>query len=293
MLPAARAGGGAARRSRSARGAEVTVECNPDDVDRRADRRATPTAGVNRVSLGVQSMAAHVLGSLGRTHDRRNVERAVAAVRDAGHADVQPRPDLRRGRRVARRLDAARSSRCSALDPPHVSAYALTIEAGTPLADAARPPSRRRRPGRQVRARSTPLLAGRRPGELRDLELGPSRARVPAQPPVLAPAELPRLRLRRPLAPRTAAAGGTCARRIATSSSSAPATPTEAAGETLDAATRDVRAARADAAHARRRAARRARRRASCPAWSSDSDDRWVLTRRGRLMANAVSLHLK
>ena len=40
-----------------------------------------------------------------------------------------------------------------ALDPPHVSAYGLTVEAGTPLAAAARPAARRRRSGRQVRDR--------------------------------------------------------------------------------------------------------------------------------------------
>ena len=36
-------------------------------------------AGVNRVSIGVQSMVPHVLAALGRTHDPGNVERAVAA----------------------------------------------------------------------------------------------------------------------------------------------------------------------------------------------------------------------
>ena len=59
--------------------AEVTVECNPDDVT--VDLlRAYRDGGVNRVSLGVQSMSAHVLASLGRTHDRANVARAVDAI---------------------------------------------------------------------------------------------------------------------------------------------------------------------------------------------------------------------
>src|SRR6187549_3175127 len=64
-------------------GAEVTVECNPDDVTPEL-MHAYVEGGVTRVSVGVQSMAAHVLGSLGRTHDRRNVELAVASIRDAG-----------------------------------------------------------------------------------------------------------------------------------------------------------------------------------------------------------------
>ena len=85
-------------------GAEISVECNPDDVS--VDLlRAYVDAGVNRVSIGVQSMTAHVLGSLGRRHDRRNVERAVAALEAAGYVvrlgtftyrdappDVTPRP---------------------------------------------------------------------------------------------------------------------------------------------------------------------------------------------------------
>ncbi len=55
----------------------MTVECNPDSVD--AAKFATyVAAGVNRVSLGVQSMRAHVLAELGRTHDPENVARAVA-----------------------------------------------------------------------------------------------------------------------------------------------------------------------------------------------------------------------
>ena len=61
--------------------AEVTVECNPDSVDL-AKLRAYAAAGVNRVSFGVQSMRAHVLAALGRTHDPDNVARA----RRRGHA---------------------------------------------------------------------------------------------------------------------------------------------------------------------------------------------------------------
>ena len=88
-----------------------------------------------------------------------------------------------------------------ALEPPHVSAYGLTVEAGTPLAARPGPLPRRRRPGRQVRAGRRPARRGR-PGQLRDLQLGPARSRVPAQPAVLVAGRLPRLRVRRALAPR-------------------------------------------------------------------------------------------
>ncbi len=98
--------------------ASIPVECGCRDhrrvQPRRRHRRAAddlPGAGVNRVSLGVQSMSAHVLASLGRTHDQANVERAVAAIELGRHAVVQPRPDLRGGRGVDRRLALARSRR--------------------------------------------------------------------------------------------------------------------------------------------------------------------------------------
>jgi len=120
-------------------GAEVTVECNPDTVDV-AKLRGYRDAGVNRISLGVQSMVPHVLAALGRTHDPDNVARAVDAVRAAGYATFNL--DLIYGS-VAESVDDWRRTldAALALDPPHVSAYGLTVEAGTPLAaDAARHP---------------------------------------------------------------------------------------------------------------------------------------------------------
>jgi oxygen-independent coproporphyrinogen-3 oxidase len=64
-------------------GAEVTIECNPDDLD--ADRaRIYADGGVTRISIGVQSMDPEVLATLGREHDRANVARAVEAAHAAG-----------------------------------------------------------------------------------------------------------------------------------------------------------------------------------------------------------------
>jgi len=111
--------------------AEVTVECNPDSVDA-AKFAAYATAGVNRVSLGVQSMVPHVLAALGRTHDPANVERAVAMAHDAGIARVNV--DLIYGTPGESPGDWRRSlDGALALGAGHVSAYALTIEAGTPF----------------------------------------------------------------------------------------------------------------------------------------------------------------
>jgi putative oxygen-independent coproporphyrinogen III oxidase len=113
-------------------GAEVTVECNPDTVDA-GTLRQYRDAGVTRISLGVQSMVTHVLASLGRTHDPDNVVAAVDAIDTAGYATWNL--DLIYGAvgesfdDWCRTLDSA-----IGLGPPHVSAYGLTVEAGTPLA---------------------------------------------------------------------------------------------------------------------------------------------------------------
>ena len=114
-------------------GAEVTIECNPDDVTVEM-MQVYAAAGVNRVSLGVQSMVPSVLASLGRTHVPANVERAVAAVRAAGLPTFNL--DIIYGG-AGESLDDWRTTLQDvlALEPPHVSAYALTIEAGTPLAE--------------------------------------------------------------------------------------------------------------------------------------------------------------
>jgi oxygen-independent coproporphyrinogen-3 oxidase len=120
-------------------GAEVTVECNPDTLDdeKLAGYRA---AGVTRISLGVQSMVDHVLVALGRTHDPANVRKAVAGIRAAGFETWNM--DLIYGS-VGESVDDWRRTLddAIALEPPHVSAYGLTVEAGTPLAtDPARQP---------------------------------------------------------------------------------------------------------------------------------------------------------
>ena len=116
-----------------AAGAEFSVECNPDDVTVEM-MRTYAAAGVNRVSIGVQSMVPSVLASLGRTHVPANVSQAVAAVRAAGIPTFNL--DIIYGG-AGESLDDWRATLegVLALEPPHVSAYALTIEAGTPLAD--------------------------------------------------------------------------------------------------------------------------------------------------------------
>ena len=118
-----------------AAGAEVTVECNPETVTgtKLAQFRAN---GVTRLSFGAQSMVPHVLESLGRQHDPVSVRRAVELAGEAGFASSY-NLDLIFGAAGETMADwRASLDAVLALEPrpAHISAYALTIEAGTPLA---------------------------------------------------------------------------------------------------------------------------------------------------------------
>lgn len=121
-----------------AAGAEVTVECNPDDLT--PELAATYAAGgVTRLSIGVQSMVPEVLRALGRDHDPANVRRAVGAAQAAGLAVNVDLVYGAAGETLEQWEQTLREA--IALEPHHVSAYALTVEAGTPLAaDPARQP---------------------------------------------------------------------------------------------------------------------------------------------------------
>jgi oxygen-independent coproporphyrinogen-3 oxidase len=120
-------------------GAEVTVECNPEDVDA-ARLDAYRQAGVTRISLGVQSTVPRVLEALGRRHGPSAVTAATAAVVAAGFETWNA--DLIFGAAGESDDDWQQAlDDVLGLAPPHVSAYALTVEPGTPLAaDLARHP---------------------------------------------------------------------------------------------------------------------------------------------------------
>jgi len=113
--------------------AEVTVECNPETVSRELFDHYV-AGGVTRVSFGVQSMEPEVLGALGRQHDPDAVVRALEDARGAGIGRINL--DLIYGG-AGETIEQWRSTleKVVALGVDHVSAYALTVEAGTPLAD--------------------------------------------------------------------------------------------------------------------------------------------------------------
>lgn len=116
--------------------AEITLEGNPESLvlDRLVAYR---DAGVNRVSVGVQSLDDAVLRSVGRAHDAREAERAVRDARRAGFPAVSldliaglPGEDPRRWPETLRR--------CAGFGTDHLSVYLLETDKETPLARAVR-----------------------------------------------------------------------------------------------------------------------------------------------------------
>ncbi len=123
-------------------GAEVTIEANPETVDERK-LSALRAAGFTRVSIGMQSVRAHVLTTLERAHTPGAATRAARAARRAGFAHVSL--DLIYGTPGETDGDWRASLEAAvAAGPDHVSAYALSLEPGTRLA-------------RQVRAGLVPI----------------------------------------------------------------------------------------------------------------------------------------
>jgi oxygen-independent coproporphyrinogen-3 oxidase len=114
--------------------AEITLEANPGTLDaKRLDEYAK--AGVNRLSVGLQASRDGLLRAIGRAHTVRDFTGATALARDAGFFNLSV--DVMYGlpgQTVSDHLDAAEMA--AGAGAQHVSAYALTLEAGTPLADA-------------------------------------------------------------------------------------------------------------------------------------------------------------
>ncbi len=116
--------------------AEITLEANPGTVDE-AHFSAYREAGINRLSIGVQSLDPAQLKRLGRIHSDADAERAVATARAAGFDNLNL--DLMFGLPAQTVDDAERDlTRAIALAPEHLSYYQLTLEPHT--AFAAEPP---------------------------------------------------------------------------------------------------------------------------------------------------------
>jgi len=121
-----------AQRFGIAPGAEITLEANPTGLTE-ARCRSWRGLGINRLSLGVQSLDDATLHWLGRNHDGKTAERALRAAVDAGLENlscdliyaVPTQPTA---------VFATGLERLLSFSPSHISCYELTVEPGTPLA---------------------------------------------------------------------------------------------------------------------------------------------------------------
>ncbi len=109
--------------------AEITLEANPGTLDS-GHYAGYRDAGVNRLSVGVQSFDDKKLRALGRIHDAASARRALEAARSAGFERLNldlmyALPD----QTVDQAVEDVRIA-CS-LDPGHISHYQLTLEPGT------------------------------------------------------------------------------------------------------------------------------------------------------------------
>ncbi len=118
-------------------GAEITVECNPNGLTAGL-LAGYRDAGVNRLSVGAQTLDRRGLRTLGRQHESTDTLAALDASRDAGFDNVSL--DLIFGW-PGQSLDSWKRDLTTILEhpdsPEHLSLYGLIVEPGTPFADAA------------------------------------------------------------------------------------------------------------------------------------------------------------
>jgi oxygen-independent coproporphyrinogen-3 oxidase len=118
------------------RDCEITMEANPGVLDERTLESAR-SAGVNRLSLGAQSLSDRLLAALGRIHTRADFLNNYEAARRAGIENINV--DLMFAF-PSQSFDDWREtlSEAVALRPEHISFYSLQLEEGTPMHAAAR-----------------------------------------------------------------------------------------------------------------------------------------------------------
>jgi len=119
------------KKFRLAKDAEITLEANPDSADEKS-LKALRRAGVNRLSLGMQSACDEELKCVHRPHTFAQVEAAVEAARKAKLKNLGL--DLIYGL-PGQSMESWQASveKALALEPEHLSCYGLTVEEGTPL----------------------------------------------------------------------------------------------------------------------------------------------------------------
>ncbi len=111
---------------------EISLEANPESLRTKERMRAFASAGINRLSLGLQSLDEEYLYMLGRSHKLRDSLYAVMQARESGISNINV--DLMwglPGQGVRHWLNTLRE--ITRMRPNHISAYGLTLEEGTKL----------------------------------------------------------------------------------------------------------------------------------------------------------------
>ena len=111
--------------------AEITIEINPNSVDKNKIREYI-LSGVNRFSIGLQSVSSKVLKEMGRTHTALDYQIAISTIRDFGIKNIST--DIIIGYPGQKMQDIKDVlALLIKLDIPHISAYMLSVEQGTKL----------------------------------------------------------------------------------------------------------------------------------------------------------------
>lgn len=112
--------------------AEITIEANPESLRQTNPFKSYLASGINRLSIGLQSLDDTTLRMLGRPHKAYDGIWAVESARDAGFTNISvdlmwglPGQSMRQWLKTLRDV--------SALAPDHISSYCLTLEPGTKL----------------------------------------------------------------------------------------------------------------------------------------------------------------
>jgi len=110
---------------------EISLEANPGTVDRQSFC-GYRDSGVNRISVGIQSFQPGLLKFLGRAHSADEAKAALSVVRRAGFENFNLDLIYASPSQTLAELAADLATALS-FDPPHLSAYNLTFEEGTPF----------------------------------------------------------------------------------------------------------------------------------------------------------------
>lgn len=111
--------------------AEITIEINPNSVDKNKIREYI-LSGVNRFSIGLQSISSKVLKEMGRTHTAEDYQKTISVIHDFGIKNIST--DIIIGYPGQKLQDVKDTlNLLLKLEIPHISAYMLSVESGTQL----------------------------------------------------------------------------------------------------------------------------------------------------------------